>query len=130
MKTVVLIEDEGCLREILRDLVCLALKDTGIPHNILTFPTAEAAIDHFSESEGPPDLIISDIDTKSRLNGLDLLFFVREDLGWQTPFTLFSGSICDKTRDTARCLNAECVLKGMRISFTQLREQTRLAMCA
>ncbi len=81
---VLLVEDEPLIRELLGDL----LADLGA--SVIEFGTADAGIEYLSASPITFDLIITDVMTPGRLNGLDLANLVSQR--WPTiPVLVTSG---------------------------------------
>lgn len=63
---VLLVEDEPLIRELLGELL------TDLGASVIEFETADAGVEYLSASPGTFDMIITDVMTPGRLNGLDV----------------------------------------------------------
>lgn len=81
---VLLVEDEPLIRELLGELL------TELGASVIEFETADAGIEYLSASPGTFDMIITDVMTPGRLNGLDLASLASQR--WPTiPVLVTSG---------------------------------------
>jgi DNA-binding response OmpR family regulator len=83
IKRIVIIEDDELLLSLLELLLGSYLEESGVVSNIYLFSSCDAFLSEFGNFL--PDLILSDVNTKSRINGLELLKKLRKKI----PKTLY-----------------------------------------
>jgi two-component SAPR family response regulator len=82
------VDDDDLLRFALAEILCDAgyeVMETGDPHHALGLP----------EALGPPDVLITDIDLRSELNGFDLAS-TAHDIWLDVQIILISGVSADR----------------------------------
>ncbi len=88
IKRIVVIEDSESLLSLLEMLLMSYLLKLGISAEIHLFSSADSYLSDFGDFV--PNLILSDVDTKSRINGIELLQKIRAKVS-NTFYVIMSG---------------------------------------